>query len=246
MGNMKPTADDGALTLVLLVKNYRSQMIALLIKNGVAVNDSSSDEQIAILMGNLLKVSKSFAKDLNDFVMNPKVAEVIVGGFSQTAQYFRMSGGSYLNGSGQFGQFQDYEVPDSIGYESQYGLGTNSSSTTNDPVLNSATTNTNSGTNSGGSTTSWWSGIKENWSTYLGDTIKLIGVLDTNKANTKIANSHAIVAQAGGGTKNTTTEEVDGKGKENDGISTTTIVVLSLVGVAVLGTIIYFVTRPKN
>ena len=245
MGNMKPTADDGALTLVLLVKNYRSQMIALLIKNGVAVNDSSSDEQIAILMGNLLKVSKSFAKDLNDFVMNPKVAEVIVGGFSQTAQYFRMSGGSYLNGSGQFGQFQDYEVPDSIGYESQYGLGTSSSSTTHDPVLNNATTTTNSGTNSGGSTTSWWSGIKENWATYLGDTIKLIGTLDTNKANTKIANSHAQVAQAGGGTKVIKTEEEEDD-ENKDGTSTTTIVVLSLVGVAVLGTIIYFVTRPKS
>jgi hypothetical protein len=243
MGNMKPTADDGALTLVLLVKKYRSQMIALLIKNGVVVNDSTSDEQIAILMGNLLKVSKSFAKDLNDFIMNPKVAEVIAGGFAQTAQYFRMSGSSYLN---VFGQFADTSVPDSIGYESQYGLGTSSSSTTNDPVLNSANTNTNSGTNSGGSTTSWWTGIKENLASYLSDGIKLIGTLDTNKANVKIANSHAQVAQAGGGTKNTTTEEEDGTGKENDGISTTTIVVLSLVGVAVLGTIIYFIARPKK
>ena len=59
MANLKPTAQMGALTLVFLVKQYRSQMIALLVKNGIVVNNNTSDEQVAKLMANLLKVSKS-------------------------------------------------------------------------------------------------------------------------------------------------------------------------------------------
>lgn len=236
MGNMKPTTEDGALTLVLLVQNYRSQISALLIKNGVLVNDSTSDEQIAVLVANLLKVSKSFAKDLNNFIMNPRVAEVVAGGIGQTAEYFRASGNSYLN---LFGQFLDTEVPTDIGYQSQYTTVTSSPPTT-DPVLNSATTNVSP--SSGGS---WWSGIKENLAGYLSDGIKLIGTLDTNKANTAIANAQAQVAQAqAGGGKLVNTEAGDKTPEE--GMGTTTIVVLSLVGVAVLGAIIYFATRPKN
>lgn len=242
MGNMKPTAEAGALTLVLLVQNYRSQITALLVKNGVVVNDGASDEQVAVLVANLLKVSKSFAKDLNNFIMNPRVAEVVAGGIGQTAEYFRMSGNSYLN---VFGQFGDTSVPTDIGYESQYGLSTTSASTTTDPVLNSATTNVSP--TSGGSSTSWWSGIKENLAGYLSDGIKLIGTLDTNKANAEIARQHALAmqaqAQAGGGKVVNT--EAGGKTPE-EGMGTTTIVVLSLVGVAVLGTVIYFMTRPKN
>jgi hypothetical protein len=89
---VKPTIETGAMTLVLLVANYRSQMINLLLKNGVTVPSGASNQQIATMMANLLKISKSFAMDLQRFISNPKVIEVLAGGFSQNAQYLRASG----------------------------------------------------------------------------------------------------------------------------------------------------------
>jgi hypothetical protein len=93
--NIQPTIETGAMTLVLLVNNYRSQMIALLLKNGVTVPNNASSQQIASLMANLLKVSKSFFKDLNNFIQNPKVTQTLAGGLTQTAQYFRASGSNF-------------------------------------------------------------------------------------------------------------------------------------------------------
>ena len=87
MANTKPTAQTGALTLVLLVKFYRSQMIALLVKNGIVVNNNATDQKISTLMADLLKVSKSYFKDLNDFITNPNVVQRLAGGIQQTAQY---------------------------------------------------------------------------------------------------------------------------------------------------------------
>jgi len=227
MANSKPTAQTGALTLVLLVRLYRNQMIALLVKNGIVVSDNSSDKQIATLMANLLKVSKSYFQDLNNFIMNPTVAGVIASGLGETAQYFKMSGNGYMNF-------------------------TTSDDDNSDPALPTPNNNTNSNTNTPAPT--WWSGIKENLGGYLSDGIKLIGTLNTNNANVQIANAHAQVAQSGGTGAGTGTGtgsgsgsgSGSGKGTPDEGISTTTIVVLSLVGVAVIGTIIYFVARPKS
>ena len=61
---MAQSAQTGAFTLMILVKNYRSQMIALLLKNGVAVPSGASDKQIINMMASLLKISKSFYKDI--------------------------------------------------------------------------------------------------------------------------------------------------------------------------------------
>ena len=227
MANSKPTAQTGALTLVLLVRLYRNQMIALLVKNGIVVSDNSSDQQIATLMANLLKVSKSYFQDLNNFIMNPTVAGVIASGLGETAQYFKMSGNGYMNF-------------------------TTSDDDNSDPALPTPNNNTNS--NPPKSTPTWWSGIKENLGGYLSDGIKLIGTMNTNNANVQIANAHAQVAQSGGTGTGTGTGtgsgsgsgSGSGKGTPDEGISTTTIVVLSLVGVAVIGTIIYFVARPKS
>jgi hypothetical protein len=89
---IKPSIQTGAMTLVLLVQNYRSQMIALLLKNGVTVKSGASNQQIALIMANLLKISKSFSRDLQMFIQNPKVVEVLAGGLIQNTEYFRASG----------------------------------------------------------------------------------------------------------------------------------------------------------
>jgi hypothetical protein len=211
MANTNSTAQAGALTFVFLVKRYRNQMINLLVKNGIVVDKNASDEQITSLMVNLLKVSKSYFKDLNDFVTNPAVAQTLMGEIEKTAQYMQASGNGYMN-------FTDDEIPDDGGYIPP------------DPALPTPS-----------KTKTTWQGLKERAPEYLSDLIKLVGTYTTNKANTEIAKSRVIVSQ--------NQKEVD---EENDvtpptnKTSTTTIVVLSLVGIAVVGTIIYFIARAKK
>lgn len=233
----KATVQTGAMTLVLLVEKYRSQMIALLLRNGVVVPQGASNQDIALLMVNLLKVSKSFAKDLNAFLANPKVVETVAGGIVQTAQYFKMSGKGYMNAFGN-----EITIPSSIGYQSQYGLDLGTSSSTDSSSSPASATTTQTPSTSG---SSWWSGIKENLGGYLSDGIKLIGTLNTNNANVQIANAQAQIAQANVGAT-ASGGASGGKTPTKDGTSTATIVVLSLVGIAVVGTVIYFATRPKN
>jgi hypothetical protein len=215
--NIQPTIETGAMTLVLLVNNYRSQMIALLLKNGVTVPNNASSQQIASLMANLLKVSKSFFKDLNNFIQNPKVTQTLAGGLTQTAQYFRASGSNF---AGQReGNAQYFRV------------------TSTDDDTETTTTPPKKG--------GFFSDLK------LGDLIskglEAFGSYDTNQTNRAIADARA---KAGLPvlTEDELVEEKEKieKDKTKDGLSTTTIVVLSLVGVAVLGTIIYFVARPKE
>jgi hypothetical protein len=220
---IQPTIQTGAMTLVLLVNNYRSQMIALLLKNGVTVPNGASSQQIASLMANLLKVSKSFAMDLQKFISNPKVIEVLAGGFSQNAEYFRASGFA----GKQEGNAQYFRVQ---------GVDDNTDTDTD--------TNTNTPPKTG-----FFSGL--NLGNILKDGLNLFGQLDKNKTDREIANAQAQVgANTGGGfTGGNTGGNTGGGGKEKDPdekMSTTTIVILSLVGVAVLGTIIYFVARPKE
>lgn len=224
--NIQPTIETGAMTLVLLVKNYRSQMIALLLKNGVTVPSGASDQQIASLMANLLKVSKSFFLDLNNFLKSPKVLETLAGGLTENAQYFRASGSGFAGkkvGNAQYFRTTGTDTPDTTG-------------TTTPPKKDG-----------------FFSGL--NFGNLFSQALGAFGQYDTNQANVAIANAHASVnnPSGGGGSLgdytggNTGSGSGSGNGKTPDTkMSTTTIVVLSLVGVAVLGTIIYFVARPKE
>ena len=225
MTNLQPTAQTGALTLVLLVKRYRSQMIALLVKNGIVVNDNASDEQITALMSNLLKVSKSYSQDLTDFITNPSVADALLDDMTQTAQYFQMSGDDFFN-------FTKGEVPPLVLTNS---AGKPYGSSTTDPALPKP------------SGTEPKKGFLEgfNLPDFLNQSMTLFGQVTQAKSDADVANAHAVVATAGAGTGAGTGAKNNDKPKE-EGLSTTTIVVLSLVGVGLLGTIIYFVTRPKK
>lgn len=224
---MKPTIETGAMTLVLLVSNYRSQMINLLLKNGVTVPSGASNQQIASMMANLLKISKSFAMDLQKFISNPKVIQVLAGGFSQNAEYFRASGfagkkvgnAQYFRASGYFNGEGDEEE---------------------DPALPTTNTPTKTG---------FFSGL--NLGNILKDGLNLFGQIDKNKTDREIANAQAQISantgvNVGSGSGSGDSGSGSGGKTPDDKMSTTTIVVLSLVGIAVLGTIIYFVARPKE
>lgn len=220
--NIQPTIETGAMTLVLLVKNYRSQMIALLLKNGVTVPNGASSQQIASLMANLLKFSKSFAMDLQKFISNPKVMEVLAGGMTENAQYFKMSGNAqYFRASG---------FMNSTGGEDGY-------TDTGEPAPSGTPPKTG-----------FFGGL--NFGNLFSQVLDGFGKYDKNQTDRAIANAQAQVgANVGGNTNVNTGGNTGGGGKDDDPdtkMNTTTIVILSLVGVAVLGTIIYFVARPKE
>ena len=247
MANTKPTAQTGALTLVLLVKFYRSQMIALLVKNGIVVNNNATDQKISTLMADLLKVSKSYFKDLNDFITNPKVIQRIAGGIQQTAQYSNMSG-SYMKAEGEDGV--DTNTDNLNQMQSDINDMTDN---TGDPVIDTAPIETGTGTGTGTSTSSGGSFFSN---LNIGDIIKgglnLFGQYTKGQTDAEIARQHALVEQAKAEAikagNQTYTDPISGQkvNVKDTTMSTTTIVILSLVGVAVLGTVIYFATRPKS
>ena len=234
---MIPSVETGAMTLVLLVKNYRGQMIALLLKNGVTVPSGASNQQVAVIMANLLKVSKSFAKDISRFIQNPKVVEVLAGGLVENSEYFRASGFADENGDNA-----KYFRAD--GFMSvtgnKYGIPDVSFRPDDSENETSATPKKAS---------SFWSGL--NFADILNKGLETFGSLDKNKTDREIARAQTKVgANLGlglGSEDSGSGGSSSRKGTPDDkGMSTTTIVVLSLVGIAVIGTIIYFVARPKK
>jgi hypothetical protein len=205
-----------------------------------------------MLMANLLKVSKSFFVDLNNFIQNPKVIETLAGGITQTAEYFRMSGNAQyfrMSGKGYMNAFGDFgDVPDSINYQSQYGLDLSSSTPTTTSTSTTSTTPASSGTPT---KSGFFSNL--NFGSLFSQALGAFGQFNTNQSNVAIANAHAQSQQAGGnvgsnaGSGGGTGGNTGSDGTPpKSGTSTVTVVVLSLVGVAVLGTIIYFVAKPKQ
>ena len=65
---MSRYANIGALSIMYVVMNKRAEVIALLVKNGVKVPNNASDMQLALLVTNLLKISKAFSRDFNQLV----------------------------------------------------------------------------------------------------------------------------------------------------------------------------------
>ena len=57
---MNKNASLGAYGIMYVIQTKRSEVINLLLKNGVVVPMNATDMQIALLVTNLLKVSKSF------------------------------------------------------------------------------------------------------------------------------------------------------------------------------------------
>jgi len=235
------SAQTGAFTLMLLIKNYRSQMIALLLKNGVAVPSGASDKQILNLMANLLKISKSFYKDIMLFLQNPKVLNNLAGEFSQNAQYFRADGfAGKKEGNAQYFRadgFMNYQgsrfgIPFSLRPEDEDENGDETTETTE-------TTKTPK--------KGFFSGL--NLGELIKDGLGAFVTLDSNRTDRIIAEARKKSGLPPLDEETYTDEDGVVKKKESpddEGISTTTIVVLSLVGIAVIGTIIYFVTRPKK
>ena len=87
---MNENANLGAYGIMYVVKNKRNEVISLLIKNGVAVPSNAYDIQIALLVTNLLKVSKSFYNEFIPLLLNEETVDAMSSNMS----------GSYANVNG--------------------------------------------------------------------------------------------------------------------------------------------------
>ena len=96
---MTSKANVGAYGIMYVVRNKKNEVVSLLLKNGVVAPSNASDIQIALLVTNLLKISKSFYRDFSKLLLS----EDVVSGIS-----LNMSG-SYANATGF--SSNDYTLP---------------------------------------------------------------------------------------------------------------------------------------
>jgi len=203
---MSKNASLGAYGIMYVVKNRKSEVIALLLKNGVVVPSGASDMTIALAVTDLLKVSKSFYNEFSKLLVN----ENVIYGMSANMS------GSYLNVGGFVGQtFSDNPFEK---------WGASSTTTTTTPKDTKPTSNTTGWINKGLSL------LETGFEGFL--------QLDENKTKRELANASVIISNDEV-TKETT------KKPDDEGMSTGAIIGLSLLGVTVVGLVVYLITKKK-
>lgn len=223
---LTPTPQTGAFTLVLLAKNYKPQMVSLLIRNGIIANNSMSDAQLAGTMANLLKVSVPFKKDMENFLNNPQVAQKVMGGFAnftEEAKFFNFTADN------KFFNFADETIP-----FCQRPENANLTLCKKDVLTPTGSNTTTTTTTTASQSPSFWSGLLSQVPNYLNQGLGLLGSLDKNKTDREIADAQARIAmyQAQGLTVDPTTGLPIPPAKT--GWSTGAIVGVTFAGVALL------------
>jgi hypothetical protein len=202
---MSKSASLGAYGIMYVVKNKKSQVIALLLKNGVVVPQNATDLQLALLVTDLLKVSKSFYKEFSALLVNKDV----VYGMS-----VNMSG-SYANAGG-------FVSPELNFDETLF------------QTTSSTTTTTPKDTKPSGTTPSWINQglglLQTGFQGYL--------QLDDNKTKRALADASVQISSSQGSSDSVAPPV-------STGMSTGAIVGLSLLGVTLVGVVIYFVTKKQ-
>ena len=87
---MSKNVDLGANVLVNVVHNNKSEVLALLLRNGVVAPSGSSDVQVAQLVTDLLKKSKTFYAEFMAFLAKPSTLE----GLTSSMNGYANAGGS--------------------------------------------------------------------------------------------------------------------------------------------------------
>lgn len=93
---MKSKEDVSAYVIMYAVKNKKGDVIALLLKNGVVVPSDSNDMQVALVVTEMLKKSKSFEKDFTKLVQSQEMVSALTS--NMAGMYSNMSG--YNNAQG--------------------------------------------------------------------------------------------------------------------------------------------------
>lgn len=204
---MSKNASLGAYGIMYVIKNKRSEVVALLLKNGVVAPSNATDIQIGLLVTDLLKVSKSFYNEFSALLLTPDTI---------TGMSANMSG-SYLNVEGFVAQTFD-DNP----FEKWGGSFTTTTTTPKDTKPKSSSTGwINKGLDL----------LQTGFQGYL--------QLDENKTKRELADASVKISA----------DEVTKKEEEEDddtGLSTGAIIGLSVLGVTVIGLVVYLITKNKN
>jgi hypothetical protein len=213
---MSRYANLGALSIMYVVMNKRAEVIALLVKNGVKVPNNASDMQLALLVTNLLKISKAFSRDFNQLVTQNEVVSGIFSGFD----------GSYSYVNNYFGNLPTFNP----------NLFSSPATPTTTPAVTTQTTAQD--TKSKGN---FWGNalgvLQTGFTGFL--------ALDENKTKRALADASVQIKQS-----DVSLAEKGilpaGNTLPKTGLSTGAIVGLSVLGIAVVGGVIYFAMKNKT
>ena len=212
---MNNNASLGAYGVMYVVQNKKSEVVNLLLKNGVFVPMNASNMQLALLVTDLLKVSKSFYRDFSLLLLNQDVVNEMSVNMS----------GSYSNFTGDAEWCKD--SANKTANPNAYKLLCKDSTTFDPKTFTTEKKDTSS-------STSWLN-------TGLGllqDGFKGYLQLDENKTKRELADASVKIS-----TDDLTKETLK---PPSTGLSTGAIVGISLLGVTVVGLVIYLITKNKN
>lgn len=200
-------------TIVYAVQNQKSQVLGLLLKNGVVVPTGTSDAKIIVAVSDTFKKSKPFRKEFIDLI-----------------------------GKSEFVSSSSFD-----GYANVNGFNYDSSFDPTDPLFKSLSskvpsTTTTKPASSTAQKTSFWS--TDNIMALINKGADVYTTTTTNQANIALANSAKARAEAGivdSGVNNSGALD-----KEKTGDNTVTYVVVGVVGIALVGGLIWYFTKAKN
>jgi hypothetical protein len=224
---MSANTSLGAYGIMYVVINRKSEVLALLLKNGVIVPSNASDITIALAVTNLLKVSKTFYVEFSQLLLN----EDVIYGLSSnmTGSYANMSG-SYANLTGDSAFCKDKTNKDL--FPSSYKSACEGSSSFDPKAFNTGKDTKDTKDKSG--STGWLNKglelLQNGFAGYL--------QLDENKTKRELADASVKISN-----DETTKKEAL---PPSTGLSTGAIVGISLLGVTVVGLVIYLVVKNKN
>ena len=201
-------------TIVYAVQNQKSQVLALLLKNGVVVPTGTSDAKIIVAVSDTFKKSKPFRKEFINLI--GKTEFVSSSSFS-----------GYANATG-------------LVYDTSFDASEPLFTTTNTPT----TTPTTTPTATKAPSTSFWS--TENIMSLINKGADVYTATTTNQANTALANAAAARANAGIVDTTVTTSNDSSNANVNKGSNTVTYVVVGVLGVALVGGLIWYFTKSKK
>jgi len=197
---MNTNASLDAYGIMYVVRNRKSDVLGLLLKNGVVVPSNASDMTIALAVTNLLKVSKSFYLEFTKLLISEDT--VMSMSVNMTGSYSNVGGDS---------QYFDASV---------FQGGTPTTTTTpKSPTASPSWLNTGLGL------------LQTGFQGFL--------QLDDNKTKRELADASVKISNDEV-TKETLTPTPE------KGLSTGAIVGISLLGITVVGLVIYFITKKKT
>lgn len=220
---MKKHEELGAIIIVNIAKNNRPEINALLLRNGVSLPNEASDLQVAQVTTELLKKSKNFKNEFMQLASNSQIMS------------------EYSNAYGKI-DFSQYNVADSFGgaIKPLYaGNMTTSSSLTTPSVLTNPKVTSDAKPSSSGTGFTLDKGLG-----IFSQALNGFLQYNQNVTDQKLAEASIIQAQSGIGAGLSGYGDVNPN--DGEGMGTGMIVLLSLLGIGIVGGGIYFYIKNKK